>query len=107
MTSLNENTINNSLTRSNASEIISWGMPDYTSGVSKSANTSYTAESNGFIYGFADQKTPHITIDGTQMSFAVSRTDIYGGQSVSIFPIKKGSTWSCTIATTFFPAAGG
>lgn len=87
--------------------IVGWGMPDYTSGVSKSANTSYTAESNGFIYGASNQQEPRITIDGTQMLFAVSRGDIYGGPAVSIFPIKKGSTWSCTIATTFFPAVGG
>lgn len=87
--------------------IVGWGMPDYTSGVSKSANTSYTAESNGFVYGSIWQAAPTITINGVTLAFAQARADIYGGQGTSFYPIKKGSTWSCTIATTFFPAVGG
>lgn len=55
MTSLSNKSINNSLTRANNKEIVSWGTPDYSAGVAISvpkSSATYTAPSAG-IYVLA------------------------------------------------------
>ena len=117
MTSLSEKTINNALTRSNSAEILSWGIPDYSAGVTKSQTTGSTISS---------------TVDGVlcvwlkgNINTVLKRNDdngeiacgIYGGSSMGstcYFPIganenyyvSEGYTLITGLKITFYPYKG-
>ena len=103
-------------TSAKKAEITSWGMPDYTSGVSKSANVNYTADSNGFIIAAPTVQSGasrlKIKIDGTEFMFfqGYSGTD-YEHLNIGCIPIAKNSTYSITLLSNcnvrFFPCIGG
>ena len=58
--------------------IVSWGMPDYSAGISKNFNTNYTAESNGELIFLNQRNSGHgnsgceVTINGTKIPFNYS-----------------------------------
>ena len=91
-------------------------MPDYTSGVSKSANVDYTADSNGFIIAVPTVQSGasrlKINIDGTEFMFfqGYNGTD-YEHLSNGCIPIAKNSTYRITLLSNcnvrFFPCIGG
>ncbi len=86
--------------------------PDYTRGVNKTADTTYTAETYGWIYvyylGYAANKTSSITID--EQTFKISYVQFagsaYGCGEGMFIPINKGSTYSATNVSEFkfYPA---
>lgn len=88
---------------------VGWGMPNYGAGVSKSPNTEYTADTNGYIYvrGFGIST---IVIDG--QSFEVGgRGYNYESRDTSIWPIQKGKKYRTPNLSEqtvrFFPCIGG
>ena len=116
MTSLSEKSINNSLTRSNAPEIDSWGMPDYTAKVEQSFGTEYTAASNGWLrFGggsASGERNVTLSIDGSnrcQVWKSSTNTAI-----IYMVPISKGSVYEGKYNTgssggmlEFYPCQGG
>lgn len=89
--------------------IISFGMPNYKALVSKSPNTEYTADTNGYIYvrGF---ERGTIVIDG--QSFGVGgRGYNYESDDTSVWPIQKGKKYKTPNLSSqtvyFIPCIGG
>lgn len=85
-------------------------MPDYTNGVSKSWNTQYTAESDGWLYIYTqvNNTTSNLTIDG-QLVAILGCTTV--APLSSLVPISKDSTYIGTgsqAATVFkfYPTKG-
>lgn len=79
--------------------ITTWGVPDYTAGVTKSFRTTYTADVNGwiYIYAYSNGNTSY-TINGITNDFQTGNTGgYYVGASVLI-PLKVGDTYSATLA---------
>lgn len=96
--------------------VVGWGMPDYTAGVSKSHNTQYTADKNGFLYASVTMNNsfsdPYVTISGTSLQIGTNTA----GTTVrcqGYFFIRKGSTYKVTGGSTngikiyFYPCLGG
>jgi hypothetical protein len=78
--------------------VVGWGMPDFSRGVSKSWNTLYQAETNGFFYIRGDSNASHtvwgiISQDSSETN-AITLASSYGNNSssnfASIFPVPKG-----------------
>lgn len=91
------------------STIVDWGMPNYKAIVSKSPNTEYTADTNGYIYVYGFE-TSTIVIDG--QSFGVGgRGYNYESRDTSIWPIQKGKKYrtpNLSSQTVYFiPCIGG
>ena len=93
--------------------ITGWSVPKYTSGVSRSLNTTYTATDNGILYvygyrGSGSTSTFNITINNVQVaSVAMNDYNAYGNS----FYLSKGDTYktnnpSGTYKLTFFPLKG-
>ena len=86
--------------------------PDFARGVNKTADTSYTAETYGWLYiyylGYAVNKTSSITIDGQtlKVSYVQFLGSAYGCGEGMFIPINKGSTYSATNTSefVFYPA---
>ena len=101
-------------------EIISWGMPDYSAGVSKSWETSNYADTSGYIVtrgsgtGASACFVIQISLDNSNW-IEISRIYIptNGGDSGGIFPVEKGCYWKAGGAAggqtnlTFYPMKGG
>ena len=90
--------------------VVGWGMPDYSAGVSKSNNTQYTSDKDGFLYayGYTQNAIIRVTINGINMSIG-GRGDIYGGAVCAFIPISKGDTYKFegnVSAITFYPCKG-
>lgn len=72
------------------------GFPDYSAGVSKSSNTTYTAESDGYIFAQVFHNASsgstfiQVTINGSNI-FTPGATDY--GRSQIYLPIKKGDVY--------------
>ena len=87
-------------------------MPDYTKGVNKTNDVTYTAETSGWLYGYyygaRVSKIAKITIDNQELNIThVFIPDLGDGcGSGGIIPIAKGSTYKGTNFLTFmfFPA---
>lgn len=79
------------------STIVGWCMPDYSAGISKSANVTHTAEQDGFIkwgVNIANNGAGALTINGTEFAriTAGNPTGLQPAQGF-IVPIAKGSTY--------------
>lgn len=106
--------VNNGVPQYGAIEI----MPDYSAGVSKSVNTTYTAEVNGYLKYYSQASTPGnvssklIINDNTITS---STADIYipngGGnfwQDIGVIPVSAGDTYKLEGGSSliFYPCKG-
>ena len=90
--------------------VVGWGMPDYSAGVSKSNNTQYTSDKDGFLYayGYTQNAIIRVTINGINMPIG-GRGDIYGGAICAFIPISKGDTYKFegnVSEITFYPCKG-
>lgn len=103
------------VTNTGKSTAAGWAMPDYSAGVSKTVGSSYTAESNGWIYvtAYTSGGTVKLTIDS--VTAAYWHTDSGQSEQVGFLtPVQKGSSWVCTKNGTsdagyliFYPSIGG
>ena len=98
--SLKANTSMNNIPAAGKEEVNAWGMPDITRGVSKSFNTNYTAECNGWIYmqiqiNYSNNKEIYFDLNIDGKAFNVLTTTMSAGtMSASTFhPVKKGSVY--------------
>ena len=87
-----------------------FGFPDYTSGVSKVANTNYVAQTNVFVKIVVSGQDTYIgnfVVDGETLSvWQINGASITTG---GIFPVKAGSTYrynysAGTITIVEYPA---
>ena len=97
------------------SGIVSWGTPDYTAGVTRTANTTYSESTNGTVYirvhrNGTGNATLTITIDGTNFKINCNN---YSTNSL-LFQIGKNVTWSYAISSAvseyeviYYPYIGG
>ncbi len=99
--------------------MIGFCMPDYTAGVSKTIGTSYTAETNGWIFcgrqaTSTSTSTPgKLIIDGQEFSFHYFNSSNGTVRSGIFIPVKKGSSYKYENQADhsnefiFFPCIGG
>lgn len=106
MTSLSQESINNSLTRANSAEIDYFGKIDLTSGIGVAANTDYTTLKNGFARVQWVIGTNNFKVNGTTVcQYVMSYNTGFAG---SIFiPVEKGSKLNYSQAFSFYPCYGG
>lgn len=99
------------ITATGKETVVSWGMPDYTAGISRNSDVEYTAESNGFlclIIG-SQQNTSFLNINN--VSIKVSDATIGGTfYHTALFPVAKGDIYqlrkfnnTSSITFTFYP----
>lgn len=119
---INQGTINNSLTRGNKDEIVGWGMPDFSAGVTKSVNTVYQAECDGYLNVLGVQTSQaNTSVDlryslSSDFSQSITVSKVYTNnlnstQSAFLTVIPKGiyykmSNVGTNIVITFYPAKG-
>ncbi len=102
-------TIDNSLNRGNKAEIIGWGMPDYSAGVSKGNSGTFTAEYDGYFmifFGAATDVEGNFYIDDKWFYGRVHNSEEV--QMIAV-PVKKGSTVrlvSANRGSVFYPCSG-
>ena len=92
--------------------IVGWGMPNYSALVTKTDNTPYTAETNGFIIW-----QPLITRSYNKYTLNIDGQVVgYGGNEDwtnnclrAVYPVQKGKTYSSSGSSyfAFCPAVGG
>lgn len=101
-TDLDFNNMNPSATAKQT--IVGWGMPDYSAGVSITANSDYTCLANGFVfvthYGTSGSGT--LTVNGTNLSYFQS---VGAGSRDCLFvPVAEGDIVKYTLGSgSFFP----
>lgn len=79
--------------------VVSWGIPDYSAGVSKTWNTDTTASTDCFVYVLANSSLNNnicrLTVDGI-----VVFNDLNSGsdspRTSGIIPVQKGSIYKAT-----------
>lgn len=82
--------------KSDKETVVGWGMPDYNSGVSKTTNTQYTAEADGYIkmlFHSYVSGSVYIIINGEVFYIITQQPVNYGNGSSAIIPICKGDTY--------------
>lgn len=102
------NTDASNFTTTGKETVVSWGMPDWTAGVSKTLSTEYTAEVDGMllIQITRSESGRTLTIDGKKLSL------INNAGVCSLLPnyfVGKGSVYSLTGTTgtyEFYPLKG-
>ena len=108
-----KNAIDNSLTGANKLQIINWGMPNYSAGVSQSGEITYTAPSNGYIkWGVDIANFGEGSIDINGSTFARMRAGQPTGFQPTdgfMIPITKGTTYKGNNVSMliFYPLYGG
>lgn len=75
---------------------VGWGMPDYSAGVGKAANTQFTAESDGFLlYNYASATSANtLTINGISINLTTQAQYSHG--VALMLPIPQGTTYKLT-----------
>lgn len=95
--------------------ITTWGMPDYTAGVTKTNNIDYSETTNGYLivdYTSDTNSAFDITINGTSFKFdqGYSGSD-YNHCNVGVIPIPKNIQYRITYLegcrVRYFPCIGG
>ena len=78
--------------------------PDYSAGISKTANTTHTATSDGWVLFFEfSNVSRYFTIDGVDFKFGDGNGgNIYSGNAILV-PILKDHTFKGNDSITFFP----
>lgn len=106
LTNINQNGKNN---------IMAWGMPNYANGVSKSANTSYTADKAGILTGYTYHAGTYFTGTLNINNVAVlSKSENYTSYNWGDFffiPIAAGDTYNFSVSAgsismTFYTLRG-
>lgn len=106
-----DNTIPSKTFREN---VFNWGLPDLTSGVTKSWNTDITAETNGWVRFqgdlIDDQAAMVMSINGENVFYLAYRYDAQG-TVLQMIPVSKGDVYKCFGASggqkiTFYPCKG-
>lgn len=78
------------------------GMPDYSAGVGKNANVTYTAEKDGFVFWQAFNTTNGVFyVNGAVHGQAIGKVNNWADCNSVMMPVSKGDTYNCTGATTF------
>ncbi len=106
--------LNTKLSRSNKEEIVSWGMPDYTAGVTKAIGQEHIATTDGVVSfsGLSTQNTAAIFyVNGVKLTYAAPSTQM---DTSSQILVPKGATYRLTTANnsyvnsflTFYPLKG-
>lgn len=94
--------------------VFNWGLPDLTSGVTKSWNTDITAETNGWVRFqgdlIDDKEAMVMSINGENVFYLAYRYDAQG-TSLQMIPVSKGDVYKCYGASggqkiTFYPCKG-
>ena len=80
---------------------VSWGMPDYTAGVSKTWNTDYTADSDGYIFAGGvtssnGSKEWGLTVAGVLYNFVADGGDVVDVRTTIFIPVSKGESYKAT-----------
>lgn len=81
--------------------------PNYSKGVNKANDITYTAETYGWLYiyylGYSTNDSAKLTIDGKEftISYVQFLGSAYGCGASTFIPINKGSTYKATKSTTF------
>lgn len=92
--------------------VVGWGMPNYSALVTKTDNTPYTAESNGYIIWQPLIKRSYnkytLTIDGQAVGYG-GNEDWTNNCLRAVYPVQKGKTYSSSGSSyfAFCPAVGG
>lgn len=88
---------------------VGWGVPDYTAGVSQSADTEYTAPSDGWIYCYNwSRTTSYVSINGVEFTMQTGNGNaVYVGAGLICF-IKKGDVYktNSSVYLRFYPCRG-
>lgn len=94
----------NNITSTGKENVFNWGVPDYSAGVSMTANTTHTATENGWVLFYQFNNGDRwFYIDGIQFHLGAGNGGAqYSGNCV-IVPISKGQTFMGNDAITFFP----
>lgn len=94
--------------------VFNWGLPDFTSGVTKSWNTDIVAETNGWVRFHGnlvdDGAAMVMSINGENVFYLAYRFDAQG-TSLQMIPVSKGDVYKCyggsdSQAITFYPCKG-
>lgn len=91
-----------------AKSVSNLSMPDYSTAVSKNWGTTYTAESDGFVYGYIHGNSDAVN------TFKINTVTAWafgtgGGRGTFLIPVRKGDSYLATIAggdsasLTFYP----
>ena len=82
--------------KSDKETVVGWGMPDYSAGVGKAANTQFTAESDGFLlYNYSGAtSTNTLTINGISINLTTQAQYSHG--VALMLPIPKSTTYKLT-----------
>lgn len=101
------NTSADNLTATGLSALFGYLAPDFTSGVSKAANTTHTADTDGWVLFYEFSAADRwFYIDGVQLHLGAGNgSSHYSGNSIFV-PISKGHTFSGAGQVTFYPVIG-
>lgn len=81
-------------------------MPDYSSGISVTANTNYTIPAVGWVSVFGNNTGGYFYINGVNMGM-INYNESYNDASFSIYPVSKGDIVKLTAGIiTFYPCKG-
>lgn len=95
--------LNTKLSRSNKEEIVSWGMPDYSAGVSKTIGDNHVAPTDGVV-SFSGYSTRNIAaifyVNDVKLTYAAPDGQM---DTSSQILVPKGSTYRLTTANNTYP----
>lgn len=84
-------------------EVTTWGLPDFTRGISKTWNTKNIAESNGWVYGmvYINFQTGgfcqvYLNINGNKIGMLDRTGSGEGEVGFCFYPVKKGDEYYIT-----------
>lgn len=101
------NTSADNLTATGLSALFGYLAPDFTSGVSKAANTTHTADTDGWVWIYQFSNSDRwLYIDGVQVHLGAGNGGAqYSGNGVLI-PVPKGHTYQGADSIIFYPVIG-
>ena len=95
--------LNTKLSRSNKEEIVSWGMPDYSAGVSKTIGDNHVAPTDGVVSfsGYSTKsKAAIFYVNDVKLTYAAPDGQM---DTSSQILVPKGSTYRLTTANNTYP----
>ena len=106
------------LSNTGKSQIVALCAPDYSAGTSRSNNTEYTANTNGwlefFIYSYSTNTKAYLYINGVEKEICIGKSPDHLSTNYCLIPIKSGTTYKIIFSHTessqyinFYPCIGG